>query len=140
MAEKEIKRRRATRFERQQRLKQIHKLMILGLTVQEMAERIGCNERTVRRDLDADYERLERDGHREVAANRAAIMAELAGPDGAFLEGPGAMAASLVLMNRAMSIAGGTSEIKRNQIGERILGLPPEHRVDKDIAYKDLDK
>ena len=77
MAEKEIKRRRATRFERQQRLKQIHKLMILGLTVQEMAERIGCNERTVRRDLDADYERLERDGHREVAANRAAIMAEL---------------------------------------------------------------
>ena len=54
----------------------------------------------------------------------AAIMAELAGPDGAFLEGAGAMAASLVLMNRAMSIAGGTSEIKRNQIAERILGLP----------------
>ena len=53
-----------------------------------------------------------------------AIMAELAGPDGAFLEGAGAMAASLVLMNRAMSIAGGTSEIKRNQIAERILGLP----------------
>jgi alkylation response protein AidB-like acyl-CoA dehydrogenase len=51
-------------------------------------------------------------------------MAELAGPDGAFLEGKGAMAAMLVLMNRAMSIAGGTSEIKRNQIAERILGLP----------------
>ena len=29
-----------------------------------------------------------------------------------------------VLMHRGMSIAGGTSEIKRNQIGERILGLP----------------
>ena len=28
------------------------------------------------------------------------------------------------LMHRGMSIAGGTSEIKRNQIGERILGLP----------------
>lgn len=79
MAEDEIKkqRRRATKYDRQQRLKQIHKLLILGLSVNEMAERIGCNERTVRRDLDADYERLERDGHREVAANRAAILAEL---------------------------------------------------------------
>ena len=60
----------------------------------------------------------------EIGHETAAIMAELAGPDGAFLEGKGAMAAMLVLMNRAMSIAGGTSEIKRNQIAERILGLP----------------
>ncbi len=34
------------------------------------------------------------------------------------------MTSFLVLMHRGMSIAGGTSEIKRNQIGERILGLP----------------
>jgi 3-oxochol-4-en-24-oyl-CoA dehydrogenase len=60
----------------------------------------------------------------EVGHETAAIMAELAGPDAAFLEGDGAMAATLVLVNRAMSIAGGTSEIKRNQIAERILGLP----------------
>jgi alkylation response protein AidB-like acyl-CoA dehydrogenase len=54
----------------------------------------------------------------------AAMSAELAGPDALFMDGPGAMAGTLVLMHRAMSIAGGTSEIKRNQIGERILGLP----------------
>jgi alkylation response protein AidB-like acyl-CoA dehydrogenase len=60
----------------------------------------------------------------ELGHEAAAILAELAGPDGAFLDGPGVMAATLVLMNRAMSIAGGTSEIKRNQIAERILGLP----------------
>jgi len=60
----------------------------------------------------------------EIGHETAAIMAELAGPDAAFLDGDGAMGASLMLMNRAMSIAGGTSEIKRNQIAERILGLP----------------
>jgi alkylation response protein AidB-like acyl-CoA dehydrogenase len=60
----------------------------------------------------------------ELGHEAAEIMAELAGPDAAFLEGKGAMGAMLVLMNRAMSIAGGTSEIKRNQIAERILGLP----------------
>jgi 3-oxochol-4-en-24-oyl-CoA dehydrogenase len=65
----------------------------------------------------------------EIGHETAAIMAELAGPDAAFLDGAGAMAATLVLMNRAMSIAGGTSEIKRNQIAERILGLPRDPLV-----------
>ena len=54
----------------------------------------------------------------------AAILNALSGPDAAFLDGPAAISGMMVLMHRAMSIAGGTSEIKRNQIGERILGLP----------------
>jgi alkylation response protein AidB-like acyl-CoA dehydrogenase len=44
------------------------------------------------------------------------------------------------LRARGNSIEGGTSEILRNTIAERILGLPGEHRVDKDVAYKDLEK
>jgi alkylation response protein AidB-like acyl-CoA dehydrogenase len=54
----------------------------------------------------------------------AHMQLELAGPDAAFLDGPGAIASNLALVNRALAIAGGTSEIKRNQIGERLLGLP----------------
>jgi alkylation response protein AidB-like acyl-CoA dehydrogenase len=60
----------------------------------------------------------------ENGAEAAAILTELSGPKAAFLEGPGQMSNGMVLSHRGLSIAGGTSEIKRNQIGERILGLP----------------
>ena len=60
----------------------------------------------------------------EAGHEATAIMSELVGPDAAFMDASGVAAGSLVLWHRAMSIAGGTSEIKRNQIGERTLGLP----------------
>ncbi len=60
----------------------------------------------------------------EIGHETAAIMAALGGPETAYSDGTGAMTSMMVLMHRGMSIAGGTSEIKRNQIGERILGLP----------------
>ena len=60
----------------------------------------------------------------ELGHEAAAILATTAGPEGALMDGAGILSGMLVLMHRGMSIAGGTSEIKRNQIGERILGLP----------------
>jgi hypothetical protein len=43
------------------------------------------------------------------------------------------------LRARGNSIEGGTSEILRTVIAERVLGLPPEVRVDKDIAWQDRE-
>ncbi|CDM75694.1 Acryloyl-CoA reductase (NADH) [Mycobacterium marinum] len=54
----------------------------------------------------------------------AAISAALLGPEIALLDGPGAVIGRMVMGARGMAIAGGTSEVTRNQIAERILGMP----------------
>ncbi|MGW5443508.1 acyl-CoA dehydrogenase family protein [Streptomyces asiaticus] len=44
------------------------------------------------------------------------------------------------LRAKGNSIEGGTSEVLLNIIAERVLGLPPEPRTDKDVPWKDLPR
>jgi len=58
------------------------------------------------------------------------------------LAGPEAPADGLVahgtLQAPSTSIAGGTDEIQHNIIGERVLGLPREPQVDRDVPFREL--
>ena len=45
---------------------------------------------------------------------------------------------SSLMFAPGLRIAGGTDEILKNIIAERVLGLPGDIRVDKDVAFKDL--
>lgn len=60
------------------------------------------------------------------------------------VRGAGAMVADdytlLQLWVPATRIAGGTDEVLKNVIAERVLGLPAEARVDKDVPFRDVPR
>jgi alkylation response protein AidB-like acyl-CoA dehydrogenase len=81
--------------------------------------------------------------HGHAATRRTDIAFELAGAagaawtdDDAALEGRG----NDFLMRQVSCIGGGTTEMARNVISERVLGMPRERNVDRDIAFSQVPR
>jgi alkylation response protein AidB-like acyl-CoA dehydrogenase len=86
-------------------------------------------------------------GTTELNKRVAELLVHLMGADGMILPDrypePGQQAEQLLgdprfrfLRARANSIEGGTTQVHKNQVGERVLGLPAEPRVDKGIPWR----
>lgn len=71
----------------------------------------------------------------ELTLFQADLATRLVGPESVVDGNPLGFTVSLA---PAMALGGGTNEIMRNIVGERVLGLPPEPRVDKTVPFKEL--
>jgi alkylation response protein AidB-like acyl-CoA dehydrogenase len=77
----------------------------------------------------------------QMAKEMAELTLAVQGPRGALL-GEDAPEAGYwqqqFLSSPSLRIAAGSDEVQRNIIGERVLGLPRDIRVDKDVPFRDL--
>jgi alkylation response protein AidB-like acyl-CoA dehydrogenase len=76
-------------------------------------------------------------------ARTRTIEFELAGSTGAAWtddDGVAALAGNDFLMRQATAIGGGTLEMARNVISERVLGMPREQSHDRNLAFRDIPR
>jgi alkylation response protein AidB-like acyl-CoA dehydrogenase len=73
---------------------------------------------------------------------RANAALEIAGPDGVTWEADDTAphAADQYIFRQALSIGGGTVEMQRNLISERLLGMPREPAPDRDTPFSEVQR
>jgi len=78
----------------------------------------------------------------ETAVRRSSIALEVAGGDAITWEAgdTSPQVAEQFIARQAMCIGGGTTEMQRNLISERLLGMPREPAADKDLAFREVRK
>lgn len=108
--------------------------LLQGLLAKRVVERMLAGE------ADPSSASLIKLGYGLVNPARARLAMEVAGAAGvAWAPGSEDDTAALAFLNgRIMSIAGGSNQIQRNIISERLLGLPREPSVDGDRAFRDV--
>ena len=62
------------------------------------------------------------------------LIADMLGPEALADERFGVLVSDMP----GLKTAGGTEEILRSMVGERVLGLPPEPRLDKGVPFSEL--
>jgi alkylation response protein AidB-like acyl-CoA dehydrogenase len=116
-----------------QKLAQLYTLQQIGrysaLRAKSPSQRTG-GEPNIAKLMMSDLLRLQREVGNEIIGANGMIM-------GADTPGGGSVQ-ELTLFSPGPSIYGGTDQVQRNIIGERVLGLPKEPGPQKDTPFRDL--
>jgi alkylation response protein AidB-like acyl-CoA dehydrogenase len=81
--------------------------------------------------------------HAQLDITRARLGLEIGGSDAVVGAQADALSRRLgddTLSRQVMSLGGGSNEMQRNIISERLLGMPREWAADRDIAYRDVKR